>query len=100
MKSKQLFEVNNGKDRAVPSLVFVVELMEETGIQATDVDVDPNFRFEEVSVLWHPSDPRALPVSLTIALDLLSSLRAIWRRTSEEDTCHLFRPTSIGFDSG
>lgn len=59
MKSKLLFEVNNGEDRAFSSLVFFVELMEETGIQATELDVDPNFRFEEVSDLLHPSNHRA-----------------------------------------
>ena len=68
--------------------------MEETGIQASEFDVDENFRFEEVSSLFYLDRSRALS-----ALDLLSKVRAVWRRNSEEDTGHISRPTAIGLGS-
>ena len=31
-------------------LVYILELMEETGIQASDIDIDLHFRFEHVAM--------------------------------------------------
>jgi hypothetical protein len=35
------------------SCLINLELLEETGITSSDIDIDPNFRFEQVSISYH-----------------------------------------------
>ena len=61
----------------IVSQLFILELMEETSIQSTELDVDPNFRFEHVSSIGY--DPRTLSVLFLGVLALFFSISEIWR---------------------